>query len=662
MRPGGTLPGATLPGTTLPRKLPTGTLPGGTLPQVPCLAPLGTLPGDTLPGTLPGGTLPAIGFLPGGTLPSGLPGAGQFKGIAGGGAITHTIDWLPSSAARGTFLAQLVVIVTGPEGCRITRSPVVSFKVTAAPAFIPPSGVGGAPAATPTPEPEPPPPPPPLTGEAIAKGGRTIGLTLASDVARDPAAAKLAVLAALEIRPTSTAAALAVLTEFRGDFVKDLLASIAGKDIRTASKLLNDLVNESVDVGAQVLADASEDDPKLMASVIVDGAKLNLGAISSAVAGAADRRDISKLLEAAAVLDDGTTGRVFNTAILLAPGNVVAAIVRAAGHGRNVTAVQTALINGLGNDTEVLDVTQLFLNVNSWLPQDIPSRGELDLFSFLGLIWNCLRNSPAPITGILAKFAGLLPAARINVAELLDLPSGVPGLPAGRVVNSYLMLNAGGLLKRGHLGGRSYAVRGEELAGCQSGPRVVGPVQPFRRRQRRLAAGNRHASAERPTGRRTRRLLYRGDPRLLAVGHHRQHGGAGALSRARPEGPGVFHHPAQSGRVHGTHRPAHRRPQRSGCAGHSHADPDRNTAAASRIRAARCCRHTKSDGHADANADSDRDTAAAGDTQATGDRNTAAAGDTQATGDRGAGNPGGSGAGTCSSNSHARACGGSACA
>ena len=449
MRPGGTLPGTTLPGTTLPRKLPTGTLPGGTLPQVPCLAPLGTLPGDTLPGTLPGGTLPAIGFLPGGTLPSGLPGAGQFKGIAGGGAITHTIDWLPSSAARGTFLAQLVVIVTGPEGCRITRSPVVSFKVTAAPAFIPPSGVGGAPAATPTPEPEP--PPPPLTGEAIAKGGRTIGLTLASDVARDPAAAKLAVLAALEIRPTSTAAALAVLTEFRGDFVKDLLASIAGKDIRTASKLLNDLVNESVDVGAQVLADASEDDAKLMASVIVDGAKLNLGAISSAVAGAADRRDISKLLEAAAALDDGTTGRIFNTAILLAPGNVVAAIVRAAGHGRNVTAVQTALINGLGNDTEVLDVTQLFLNVNSWLPQDIPSCGELDLFSFLGLIWNCLRNSPAPITGILAKFAGLLPAARINVAELLDLPSGVPGLPAGRVVNSYLMLNAGGLLKRGHL-------------------------------------------------------------------------------------------------------------------------------------------------------------------------------------------------------------------
>ena len=87
----------------------------------------------------PGGTLPAIGFLPGGTLPSGLPGAGQFKGIAGGGAITHTIDWLPSSAARGTFLAQLVVIVTAPEGCRITRSPVVSFKVTAAPAFIPPS-------------------------------------------------------------------------------------------------------------------------------------------------------------------------------------------------------------------------------------------------------------------------------------------------------------------------------------------------------------------------------------------------------------------------------------------------------------------------------------------------------------------------------------------
>ena len=88
-------------------------------------------------------------------------------------------------------------------------------------------------------------------------------------------------------------------------------------------------------------------------------------------------------------------------------------------------------------------VCQGILDSASWLARDLPGCGQPDPFD-LGTAWGCLRDSPAPITGILAKFAGLVPAARINVAELLDLPSGVPGLPAGRVVNSYLMLTPEG--------------------------------------------------------------------------------------------------------------------------------------------------------------------------------------------------------------------------
>ena len=170
--PGGTLPpGSTVPGNTLPL----GTLPGGTLPADICQTPdSGTLPGDTLPSdTLSGGTLSA-GFLEDGLLPgTSITGSGQFLADGSDGAITHTIEWVPSTT--GSYQAQLMVTGVGDGGCSISRSAVIDFTV------------GDVPTATPTPTPtrKPTVTPTPFTRPATDLSAIDLGLVLAEEDAAD---------------------------------------------------------------------------------------------------------------------------------------------------------------------------------------------------------------------------------------------------------------------------------------------------------------------------------------------------------------------------------------------------------------------------------------------------------------------------------------------
>jgi PGF-pre-PGF domain-containing protein len=53
-------------------------------------------------------------------------------------------------------------------------------------------------------------------------------------------------------------------------------------------------------------------------------------------------------------------------------------------------------------------------------------------------------GSPAPIERILARYARAFPAAKVVVADVLELPAGVPPLPAGRKLNSLLTLSPQG--------------------------------------------------------------------------------------------------------------------------------------------------------------------------------------------------------------------------
>ena len=129
-------------------------------------------------------------------------------------------------------------------------------------------------------------------------------------------------------------------------------------------------------------------------------------------------------------------------ALAVDTANTVDAIIAAAGiDPGNVTDAMIA-----GPAQSIVSVAQLGLEglpVEPWFPEDAPECEESEIFTFIEGEWQCV-GSPAPVERILARFASGLPGARVNIADVLELPAGVPPLPAGRVVANLLTIEPQG--------------------------------------------------------------------------------------------------------------------------------------------------------------------------------------------------------------------------
>jgi PGF-pre-PGF domain-containing protein len=103
----------------------------------------------------------------------------------------------------------------------------------------------------------------------------------------------------------------------------------------------------------------------------------------------------------------------------------------------NVNATAAALTAGVATDPAALAALGAAMQVEAWVAETAPVVGP----SPFGGQWQSV-GSPAPISQILARYARTIANARVAVADVLELPAGVPALPAGQVVSGYVRLTA----------------------------------------------------------------------------------------------------------------------------------------------------------------------------------------------------------------------------
>ncbi len=491
-----------LPGGTLPDggTLPSGTLPGGTLPGSVCVGddpsigtlPSGTLPGDTLPSTLPGGTLPD-GVLPGGTLPGGITGGGQLKGIGDTGRIDYAVSWLPTTP--GSYRAQLVVIAVGPQGCTVSRSPIINFSLSApTPTETPTAteeeiaevvdrledlaeqaeedpeafaqavadivadnpvlaGAALAVAAVDNPEQvasaiiasaednaQ-------AAGQALAAAAQrnpdAVGATIVAASRQNAQAAGLAIAAAASSDAGSTGQALATAAASNAEATGDAVAAAAAVDPEsTGNAVAVAAANDPEATGGAVAAAASRD-PEATGNAVAEAAQQDPEATGNAVAEAAvkDPEATGNAVAAAASRDPEATGGALTSSVkrnAQATGNALLTASKT-----DAASTGEALASGPAQDPEALADLGEHIPVEPWVPEDAPEVGSNRHGPGF---WEDV-GSPAPIENILGKYARTIPKAKVNVS---DIPIGtlqnLTALPERLVVNSFLSLSPEGFL------------------------------------------------------------------------------------------------------------------------------------------------------------------------------------------------------------------------
>ena len=123
-----------------------------------------------------------------------------------------------------------------------------------------------------------------------------------------------------------------------------------------------------------------------------------------------------------------TVGEVDEAA---AVGNLANAMI-AAGRA-DAAGASAAMGAGPAQDPEALSAIGELLTADIWVPDVSPQPGPDPAEG----VWQSV-GSPAPIEQILAKYARTFPDAKVVVADVLELPPGVPPLPPGRKLNSLL--------------------------------------------------------------------------------------------------------------------------------------------------------------------------------------------------------------------------------
>ena len=282
---------------------------------------------------------------------------------------------------------------------------------------------------------------PTAAGEALAAAAEispeTVGEALAAAADTDAEAIGEALTAAAEISPEAVGEALAAAANTNPEAIGEALAAAAETDAEATGEALAAAANTDSETIGEVLAAAAEISPEAVDQALAAAAETDPEATGEAVAAAAetDPEATGEALAAAAEADPEATGEALTTSAETDPEATGEALKRSA--SKRAAATGRALAAGPARSAKALAVLGEFIPIEPWVPEVEPGLG-LDPTG--EGVWLDV-GSPAPIDNILARFTNLLPGAHVNVRDVLELPAGVPSLPPGRVVNSYLSLS-----------------------------------------------------------------------------------------------------------------------------------------------------------------------------------------------------------------------------
>ena len=180
-----------------------------------------------------------------------------------------------------------------------------------------------------------------------------------------------------------------------------ILAAVAAEDATSAGTILTEIAATDAAAAGELLATAAATDAEATGDLLASAAADDPALAGAAVAAAArvDAPNTAAALSAAAGIDAGATGN--------------------------------ALAAGPAQDATALALLGVVMPVEPWVPEVAPQTGPVP--SAEGVWQSIASGSPQ----ILARFPTSIPGAAIGVTDVFTLPSGVPGLPVGRLVYAY---------------------------------------------------------------------------------------------------------------------------------------------------------------------------------------------------------------------------------
>ena len=290
---------------------------------------------------------------------------------------------------------------------------------------------------------------------AIAAEGDpdSVGAALAAAALENAAAIGLSIAAAAVENAEATGNALAVAAAADAAAIGSALAAAAAADAVATGNAVAAAAEADAQATGNALAAAARADTQATGNALAAAAAADPDATGSAVAFAAvaDAAATGNALAAAAATDPEATGNALAASAATdasATGDALTSSARrnaaATGNalrfsaGRDASATGDALATGPARDSEALAALGEVIPVEPWVPEEAPVPGSDPTGEGE---WQSV-GSPAPIERILARLPRTFPSARVIVSDVIELPGGVPPLPAGRVLNSYLTLSA----------------------------------------------------------------------------------------------------------------------------------------------------------------------------------------------------------------------------
>ena len=263
-----------------------------------------------------------------------------------------------------------------------------------------------------------------VVGVAGATDAESTGKAVASAAREDAGAAGTLIASAGRLNADSTGKVIASAAREDAASTGRAVASAAREDADSTGKAVASAAREDPESVGNSLASAAEEDPGSIGKVVARAAREDAESTGRAVAQAA-RANVESTGEmiVQAIIETRETNQDIGTVVAMLvsagraePANTIAALAQTSGQSVAIAAVGRSL------PTEI------------WVPEQGPEPGP----DPTGEGFWCDCGSPAPIERVLTKFASEIPQAHVAIADVLELPPGVPEQPNGRIVNSVL--------------------------------------------------------------------------------------------------------------------------------------------------------------------------------------------------------------------------------
>jgi PGF-pre-PGF domain-containing protein len=260
------------------------------------------------------------------------------------------------------------------------------------------------------------------TTGAVAGGGAAAGAAVAAAAQASPAAAAADLVAAAVASPAAAGAALA--------------AAAVADPVATGAAFAAAAVSNPQAIGAAMAAAAAAN-PQATGAAVAAAAAVNAQAMGAAMAASAavNAQATGAAIAASAAVNAQATGAAIAASASVNAQATAAAVGASA--SANVNATTAALTAGIAADPAALAALGAAMQVEAWVAETAPAAGASPVEG----TWQSV-GSPAPISQILARYARTIANAHVVVADVTELPAGVPALPAGQVVSGYVRLTA----------------------------------------------------------------------------------------------------------------------------------------------------------------------------------------------------------------------------